>query len=550
MIRLCRVNVDEISKIIGIYFIGGDFLLQGIGVSEGIGIALAMRYDKKPLEIPMHMAKDTALETSLFFDAIEDTIGNTQELSARMQQKNKNAAEIFDAHLTLLRDEKGLHSPIITRIENKKANAAQAVWEEMGFIAQTMRSLDDNYLRERASDIEDLREVIVRHLLGIVLPDLSSLVEDCVLVSDDLSPSDTAKLDIQHIKAFVTARGGATGHTAIMAQSMEIPAVVGCADILQVKNGDQLIVDGYTGQIHHNPSTELVETYYKKQKELLQKQIVIQQYRTLPTVTADGKTLELYANIGTPEDAKHAMKFGAEGIGLVRSEFLYMERTTLPDEEEQYEAYCSILQKMKGRPVTIRTLDAGGDKSLPALTLSHEENPFLGFRAIRICLKETELFKTQLRALLRASVEGDLRIMFPMISTMQQLRDAKNLLDEAKMELKARSETYREDIPIGIMVEIPATALIADSFAQEVDFFSIGTNDLIQYTLAVDRGNPNVTELYTSYHPAILQLIERTIKATKCKGIACGMCGEAAGDALLVPLLLGIGLEKFLFQHH
>ena len=401
-------------------------------------------------------------------------------------------------------------------------------------------------MRERASDIRDVSKRILASLLDVELPNPGLVSEEVILVAYDLTPSDTAQLNKQYVKGFVTDIGGRTSHSAIMARSMEIPAIVGAKSATHdIENGDLVVLDGLSGEVHINPTEEVLNKYRELQAQYKKQQQEWAKLVNEPSITQDGHRVELVANIGNPDDVEGALKYGAEGVGLFRTEFLYMDRDELPDEEVQFEAYKTVLEKMGDKPVIIRTLDIGGDKNLPYLTLPEEMNPFLGVRAIRLCLERPDLFRTQLRALLRASVYGNLKIMFPMIATLDEFREAKQLFLEEKEKLIQEGIPVSESIELGIMVEIPSTAVLADHFAKEVDFFSIGTNDLIQYTMAADRMNERVSYLYQPYHPAILRLIKNVIDASHREGKWTGMCGEMAGDETAIPILLGLGLDEF-----
>ena len=408
-------------------------------------------------------------------------------------------------------------------------------------------AMEDNpYMQERAADIRDVTERVLSHLLGVKIPNPSSIQEEVVIVAKDLTPSDTAQLDRNFVKGFVTDIGGRTSHSAIMARSLEIPAVVGTKTVTEsIKDGDIVIIDGLGGNIIINPDEETLASYNEKGMKFKQQKEEWKLLKNAETVTKDGKHIELAANIGTPKDLVGVIENGAEAVGLYRTEFLYMDSADFPTEEEQFNAYKEVLEGMEGKPVIVRTMDIGGDKELPYLELPEEMNPFLGYRAIRICLAEPEMFRTQLRALLRASVFGKLRIMFPMIATLNEFREAKKILEEEKAKLIQENVAVSEEIEVGIMVEIPAAAVLAHQFAKEVDFFSIGTNDLIQYTMAADRMNQQVSYLYQPYNPSILTLIKHVIDSSHAEGKWTGMCGEMAGDQTAVPLLVGLGLDEF-----
>jgi len=406
--------------------------------------------------------------------------------------------------------------------------------------------MDNEYMKERAADIRDVTKRVLAHLLGVQLPNPSMIAEEVIIVAEDLTPSDTAQLNRNFVKGFTTNIGGRTSHSAIMARSMEIPAVVGTKTATEeITNGDFVIVDGLKGEVHINPTPELIADYRKVHEDYEVQKAEWAKLVNEPTLTNDGHHVELAANIGIPNDLKGVIENGGEGVGLYRTEFLYMGRDQLPSEEEQFESYKAVLKGMAGKPVVVRTLDIGGDKELPYLDLPKEMNPFLGFRAIRLCLEEQGIFRTQLRALLRASSFGNLKIMFPMIATLDEFRAAKTILEEEKEKLLSEGQTVAEKIELGIMVEIPSTAILADQFAKEVDFFSIGTNDLIQYTMAADRMNQRVSYLYQPYSPSILRLVKMVIDAAHAEGKWAGMCGEMAGDETAIPVLLGLGLDEF-----
>jgi phosphotransferase system enzyme I (PtsI) len=407
-------------------------------------------------------------------------------------------------------------------------------------------AMDNEYMKERAADIRDVTARILSHLLGVAIANLSLISEEVIIVAKDLTPSDTAQLNRQYVKGFTTDIGGRTSHSAIMARSMEIPAVVGTKTAtVDIENGAIVIIDGLDGKVIVNPDSDVIKEYEEKKAAYEVQKAEWAKLLNEQTVSADGHHVELVANIGTPEDVKGVLENGGEGVGLYRTEFLYMGRDHMPTEEEQFEAYKTVLERMGEKPVVVRTLDIGGDKELSYLDLPKEMNPFLGFRAIRLCLEMQDMFRIQLRALLRASIYGNLKIMFPMIATLDEFRQAKSILIEEKEILQANGIAVSENIEVGIMVEIPSTAVMADQFAKEVDFFSVGTNDLIQYTMAADRMNERVSYLYQPYSPAILRLVKMVIDAAHKEGIWAGMCGEMAGDETAIPLLIGLGLDEF-----
>lgn len=521
-------------------------LLNGIAASNGIAIAKAYRLIEPELSTSKRTIEVPADEQARFRAAIETS---KQELESIRDKAEKDLgadkAAIFEAHLLVLSDPE-LLTPIEDRIKSESINAEFALKETADMFVMMFEQMDNEYMRERAADIRDVTKRVLAHLLGVQIPNPSMIAEEVIVIAEDLTPSDTAQLNRQFVKGFTTDVGGRTSHSAIMARSMEIPAVVGTkAATAEIQNGDLVIVDGLTGVVHINPTPELVKRYedeytaYEAQKAEWAKLV------NEPTISVDGKQVELVANIGTPKDITGVIQNGGEGVGLYRTEFLYMGRDQLPTEDEQFEAYKAVLEGLSGKPVVVRTLDIGGDKELPYLNLPKEMNPFLGHRAIRLCLEEQEIFRTQLRALLRASSFGNLKIMFPMIATLGEFRQAKAILEEEKQELLKNGVSVSDHIEVGIMVEIPSTAVMADTFAKEVDFFSIGTNDLIQYTMAADRMNERVSYLYQPYNPAILRLVKMVVDAAHKEGKWAGMCGEMAGDEVAIPLLLGLGLDEF-----
>jgi phosphoenolpyruvate-protein phosphotransferase (PTS system enzyme I) len=521
-------------------------MLKGIAASNGIAIAKAYLLVEPDLSVESKEVGDTEAEVNRFREALATS---KSELEAIREKANEDLgadkAAIFDAHLLVLSDPE-LISPIEDKIKNEKVNAETALKETADMFVSMFESMDNEYMRERAADIRDVTKRVLAHLLGVQVSNPSMISEEVIIIAEDLTPSDTAQLNREFVKGFTTDIGGRTSHSAIMARSMEIPAVVGTKEVTsEIKNGDLVIVDGLNGEVHINPTPEVVEQY-KKENEQYEKQK--QEWAKLvneKTVSADGTHVELAANIGTPKDLEGVVNNGGEGVGLYRTEFLYMGRNELPSEEEQFEAYKAVLEGMGDKPVVVRTLDIGGDKELPYLDLPKEMNPFLGYRAIRLCLDEQSIFRTQLRALLRASSYGNLKIMFPMISNLNEFREAKSILEEEKSKLVEAGEKVTDSIEVGIMVEIPSTAVMADVFAKEVDFFSIGTNDLIQYTMAADRMNERVSYLYQPYNPAILRLVKMVIDAAHKEGKWAGMCGEMAGDEIAIPILLGLGLDEF-----
>ncbi len=521
-------------------------LLEGIAASSGIAIAKAYCLVEPDLTFSEKKVEDVQQEVERFQSAMSIA---KAELEAIREIANKelgaDEAAIFNAHVLVLNDPE-LINPIEDKIKTEQVNAEHALKETTDMFITMFEQMDNEYMQERAADIRDVTKRVLSHLLGVKMVNPSEIAEEVIIIAEDLTPSDTAQLNRQFVKGFTTDIGGRTSHSAIMARSLEIPAVVGTKESTKIiKDGDIIIVDGLNGKIHINPTDEIVAQYKVEQQKHEEEKAELAKLVNDKSVSADGHQVELAANIGTPEDLEGVLKHGGEGIGLYRTEFLYMGRDKLPTEEEQFVAYKKVLEGMNGKPVVVRTLDVGGDKDLPYLNLPKEMNPFLGFRAIRLCLEEQEIFRTQLRALLRASSFGNLKIMFPMIATLEEFRQAKVIYQEEKTMLLAIGTEIADDIEVGIMVEIPSTAILADQFAKEVDFFSIGTNDLIQYTMAADRMNERVSYLYQPTNPAILRLVKMVIEAAHKEGKWVGMCGEMAGDEIAVPLLLGLGLDEF-----
>lgn len=520
--------------------------LKGIAASQGISFAKAYVFVEPDLSVKEVKIEDVEAEVKRFEDAIE---ASKKELTIikenALASLGADKAAVFEAHLLIL-DDPEFMGTVKTDIESKVINAEYAFKETSDMFISMFEAMDNEYMKERAADIRDVSKRILAHLLGVDLPNPSLIDEEVIVIAEDLTPSDTAQLNKKYVKGFATNIGGRTSHSAIMARSLEIPAVVGTSSITEdVKNGDVLILDGLDGVVLVNPDEATTAEYKEKYAKFEAQKAEWAKLVTEKSITKDGHEVILAANIGTPADLEGVKNNGGEAVGLYRTEFLYMGRDQLPTEGEQFEAYKAVLEGMGDKPVVVRTLDIGGDKELPYLDLPKEMNPFLGFRAIRLCLEEKDLFRTQLRALLRASVYGKLCVMFPMIATVQEFRAAKALFLEEKEKLVAEGVAVSNDIELGIMVEIPSTAVIADIFAKEVDFFSIGTNDLIQYTMAADRMSEKVSYLYQPYNPAILRLVKNVIEASHKEGKWTGMCGEMAGDSLAIPLLLGMGLDEF-----
>ncbi|MGY3724786.1 phosphoenolpyruvate--protein phosphotransferase [Granulicatella balaenopterae] len=521
--------------------------LKGIAASDGIAIAKVYTLTEPDLSFTKVAVEDTDAEVTRLDNALEVSTKEVELIrETALNNLGAEEAQVFDAHLMVLSDPE-LIGQIKEAITSQKVNAEAALKEVTDMFINIFASMEDNpYMQERAADIRDVAERILANLLGVKVPSPATIKEEVIVVAKDLTPSDTAQLNRKYVKAFVTDIGGRTSHSAIMARSLEIPAIVGTKEVTELaKDGDIIIIDGLEGKVFLNPSEELITTYQQKAADFAAQQAEWEKLKDAETFSKDGKQVELAANIGTPKDLEGVINNGAEGIGLYRTEFLYMDSAEMPTEEDQFNAYKAVIEGMNGKPVVVRTMDIGGDKELPYLPLPHEMNPFLGYRAIRISLNEPAMFRTQLRALLRASVYGPLRIMFPMIATLNDFRGAKAILEEEKAKLIAEGVEVSDSIQVGIMIEIPAAAVLAHQFAKEVDFFSIGTNDLIQYTMAADRMNEQVSYLYQPYNPSILTLIKHVIDSAHKEGKWAGMCGEMAGDQTAVPLLLGLGLDEF-----
>ena len=520
--------------------------ITGIAASSGIAIGKAFKLENPSFEVEKKSIQDALEETKRFHKAVDQSKSELTEIKNKAEKElGADKAAIFEAHLLVLSDPE-LIGTVERRIEEEQVNAEFALDAVANDFITIFENMDNEYMKERAADIRDVTKRVMSHLLGLTFQSPAAINEEVIIVADDLTPSDTAQLNRQFVLGFATNIGGRTSHSAIMSRSMEIPAVVGTKTITSaVDNGTPLIVDGLDGVVIVNPTDEEKAAYQKKQKQFLEQKALWAKLVHEPTVTADGVHVELGANIGNPNDLEGVVNNGAEAIGLYRTEFLYMGRDRLPSEDEQFEAYKKVLETMGEKPVVIRTLDIGGDKKLPYLELPEELNPFLGVRAIRLCLERQDIFRTQLRALCRASVYGQLKIMFPMVATLEELREAKAIFNEEKEKLIQEGVPVSDAIEVGMMVEIPSTAVIADRFAKEVDFFSIGTNDLIQYTLAADRMNEKVSYLYQPYHPAVLRLVHNVIQAAHKEGKWAGMCGEMAGDETAIPILLAMGLDEF-----
>ncbi|RNB55271.1 phosphoenolpyruvate--protein phosphotransferase [Brevibacillus gelatini] len=520
--------------------------IVGVKASAGVAIGKAFLLTAPEMEIKTVAVEDAASEVLRFEEALERAKADLQQIVLRVEKEmGAEQADIFRAHLMVLEDPE-LVDTVKGKITEEKTNAESALNDVAQMFISLFEQMDNDYMRERAADIRDVTKRVLAYLLGVNFFQPGSLTEEVIIVAEDLTPSDTAQLDRRYVKGFVTDIGGRTSHSAIMARSLEIPAVVGTQTITSAVTPSTLVIlDGHEGVVILDPSEEEIAFYTKKQAEYAEQKAELEKLVHVPTITADQHHVELAANIGSPADVAGALANGAEGVGLFRTEFLYMGRDDFPTEEEQYLAYKQVLESMGEKPVVIRTLDIGGDKHLSYLDMPEEMNPFLGYRAIRLCLDRQELFRTQLRALLRASAHGNLKIMFPMIATLEEFLEAKAILEEEKKGLQNSGVAVSERIEVGIMIEIPAAAMMADVFAQEVDFFSIGTNDLIQYTMAADRMNERVAYLYQPYHPAVLRLLRNVIEAGHSQGKWVGMCGEMAGDPVAIPILLGLGLDEF-----
>ena len=520
-------------------------MLKGIAASSGITIAKAYKLETPQITIEKKDSNPQE-EIEKFKNALAASRKDIETIKERATGKlSDEELEIFDAHLMVV-DDPAMSDEVISMIENEKVNAEYALDVVSNNYISMFESLDDEYMRERAADIKDVTTRIKYHILGVDVADLSLIDQEVSVVAHDLTPSDTAQLDKKFTKGFATEIGGRTSHSAIMARSLEIPAVVGIASVMsEVKHGDLLILDALKGQLIVNPDEKTIEQYQEKAEKYQKEVAALKVLKDKETITTDGHKVEIVGNIGTPDDVAGVIDNGGEGVGLYRTEFLYMNSTELPTEEQQFEAYKKVLVAMNGKPVVVRTLDIGGDKKLPYLPIDPEMNPFLGYRAIRLCLDRKDIFRTQLRALLRASAYGKLRIMFPMIATIDEFVSAKALLEEEKEKLVKEGVEVGQDLQVGMMVEIPAAAVLADEFAKYADFFSIGTNDLIQYSMAADRMSEKVSYLYQPLNPSILRLIKLTIDGAHSQGKWCGMCGEMAGEPDAMAVLMGLGLDEF-----
>jgi phosphoenolpyruvate-protein phosphotransferase (PTS system enzyme I) len=521
-------------------------MLQGVSASPGVAIGRALLFTDGPLSIPKQTISNTQIEVGRFKRAIQDSKVELEKVRDQaLEELGKEKAQIFDSHLLLLEDPE-LFKQTIKKIEDDKVNVDWAFQQVSDQFIAVFEQMDDDYMRERASDIKDISKRILLHLTGQEVHDLSTLKRPVVIITDDLSPSQTATMKKDMVLGFVTNTGGKTSHSAIMARTLEIPAVVGTGQSTDaIKNGDLVIIDGLEGQVIINPDDHIVHQYKMKQAQENIKKDELQELCGQETKTLDGHQVELAGNIGTPNDIEALERNDAEAVGLYRTEFLFMDRPSIPTEQEQYEAYTKVIKSLNGKNCIIRTLDIGGDKQLDYLHVGEEMNPFLGYRAIRICLKDKKIFKPQLRALLRAGVHGPLGIMFPMISCLEELLEAKSVLEECKAELKSENIDYTNQVRVGIMIEVPSAAMMSDILAKHADFFSIGTNDLTQYSCAVDRMNEKIEHLYNPFNPGLLRLIHLTITNARNNNIMAAMCGSMARIPELVPFFLGAGLEEF-----
>ncbi|MDU3802634.1 phosphoenolpyruvate--protein phosphotransferase [Paraclostridium bifermentans] len=522
-------------------------MYKGTGASPGVALGKALVIEHSELNIEKKNIENVETEVEKLQAAVEESKKELEQVKERAKvELGEHEAEIFEAHLLVLQDPE-LIDQTIAKIRDEKVNADFALNEVKEMFVSIFESMDNEYMRERAADIKDVTNRVLRHILGIKVVDLSALSEEVILIAHDLTPSDTATMNKKMVLGFLTNIGGRTSHTAIMARTLEIAAVVGLSDVTEnVKDGDFIIFNGETGQVIVNPDEKVINEYRDLKAKFDEEKEALKQLIGKTSITLDGRHVELAGNIGSPNDLEGLIKNDAEGVGLYRTEFLYMDKEDdFPSEEEQYEAYKAVLEGMNGKPIVIRTLDIGGDKELKYFKMDEEMNPFLGYRAIRLCLDRTDIFKTQLRALYRASVHGKLRIMFPMISSLEELLKAKAIIKEVLAEMDAEGIEYSKDVEVGMMIEIPSAAVISDILAKHVDFFSIGTNDLIQYTCAVDRMNQKISYLYNQFNPAVLRLIKMVIDNAHKEGKWVGMCGESAGDQRMIPILLGMGLDEF-----
>ena len=520
-------------------------MIQGIGASKGYGVGAIVRIEETDLSFEDKKITDVDAEVARFQKAVEDFTEKTMDMAAKMrEQVGEKEAEILEGHVIMVSDP-AMADEVTNQIKDGTC-AERALWNVCDMFIQIFSMAEDELTNQRVTDVQDMRNRLLKILLGKEEVDISQVPKGTILAARDLTPSMTVGLHKENVVGILTEVGGKTSHSAILARALEIPAVLSIPDIMQtVKDGQEAALDGDLGVVILDPSEEEKAEYHAKREQYVKEKEALRALVGKPTITADGKQVELVCNIGKPQDSDMALERDGEGVGLFRTEFLFMDRTNTPSEEEQFQAYKQVAETMQGKPVIIRTLDVGGDKEIPYLNLEKEDNPFLGYRAIRVCLKQKDLYRAQLRALLRASAYGDIRIMVPMVTCLDELRQVKEILGELMKELDQEQIAYNKEIKVGIMVETPAASLMADLLAKEADFFSIGTNDLTQYTMVVDRGNAQVAYLYSAYNPAVLRSIAHVIACGNKAGIPVGMCGEAAADEKLIPLLLAYGLDEF-----
>lgn len=521
-------------------------MYKGIAGSEGIGIGTVVLIEEHEINIETKRVEETGAEIERLQNAIEKFVADTNVMAEKMDiTVGKKDADILRGHIQMLQDPM-IEEQISALIISEKITAEMAVEQVLEQTAEMFSQIPDELLQQRATDFGDIKTRMLKILLGIEDVDISQVPAGTVIVARDLTPSMTAGINPENIEGILTEVGGRTSHSAILARAMEVPAVLSIENICSIaKNGDKVVLDGTSGEAILNPDDETVEKFKKMYSDYQNEKALLKEYAGKPSQTKDGVKVELVCNIGKPADANKAVECDGEGIGLFRTEFLFMDRDSMPTEEEQFEAYKEVAEKMKGKPVIIRTLDIGGDKDVPYLGLEHEDNPFLGFRAIRYCLQRKDIYDIQLKALLRASAFGKIKIMVPLVTGVDELRQVKAMIKDIMAELDKEGVAYNKNIEVGVMMETPAACMMADALAKEAAFFSIGTNDLTGYTMAVDRGNAKVAYLYSTYNPAVLRAIKRIIECGKKEGIMVGMCGEAAADSKLIPLLLAFGLDEF-----
>lgn len=521
-------------------------MYKGIAGSEGIGIGTVVLIEEHEINIETKRVEETGAEIERLQNAIEKFVADTNAMAEKMDiTVGKKDADILRGHIQMLQDPM-IEEQISALIISEKITAEMAVEQVLEQTAEMFSQIPDELLQQRATDFRDIKTRMLKILLGIEDVDISQVPAGTVIVARDLTPSMTAGINPENIEGILTEVGGRTSHSAILARAMEVPAVLSIENICSIaKNGDKVVLDGTSGEAILNPDDETVEKFKKMYSDYQNEKALLKEYAGKPSQTKDGVKVELVCNIGKPADANKAVECDGEGIGLFRTEFLFMDRDSMPTEEEQFEAYKEVAEKMKGKPVIIRTLDIGGDKDVPYLGLEHEDNPFLGFRAIRYCLQRKDIYDIQLKALLRASAFGKIKIMVPLVTGVDELRHVKAMIKDIMAELDKEGVAYNKNIEVGVMMETPAACMMADALAKEAAFFSIGTNDLTGYTMAVDRGNAKVAYLYSTYNPAVLRAIKRIIECGKKEGIMVGMCGEAAADSKLIPLLLAFGLDEF-----